>query len=84
MTIDSLISLLVFSSIGHYQSFFVGTCRADGAKVTMKEFHTSNCKETDVTDEIMILAKLSHDSIPKLKEIFITNISLFAVRSFVS
>jgi endonuclease V-like protein UPF0215 family len=66
-------------SKGQYQSFFVGTSRADGAKVTMKEFHTINCKETDITEEIITLAKLSHDSIPKLKEIFITNISVFAV-----
>ncbi len=64
---------------GQFQSIFVGTARQSGEKVTVKEHHTGNCNETDITNEIMIVAKLSHDSIPKLKDVFITNISVFMV-----
>jgi len=41
------------------------------------------CKESDVTSEILILAKLSHMSIPRIKEVFITDISVFVVTDFV-
>eukprot|EP01034_Spumella_vulgaris_P028990 gene28990-35955_t len=65
------------------QSFFVGTSRANNQKVTIKEHHTAHSIEADVSEEIKILAKLSHESIPKLQEIFITNISVFVVTDFV-
>jgi hypothetical protein len=51
----------------------------NGDKVTIKEHHTAHCVEADITEEISLLAKLSHECIPKLAEIFITNISVFMV-----
>ncbi len=65
----------------NFTSYFVGTARADHAKVTIKEHHTTNYSENDAADEIELLVKLSHDSIPKVSEIFITNISMFTVSS---
>jgi hypothetical protein len=76
-----LIPLLLFSK-SQFQSFFVGTSRLNGDKVTIKEHHTAHCVEADITEEISLLAKLSHECIPKLAEIFITNISVFMVSLF--
>jgi serine/threonine protein kinase len=72
-----------FSRKTSSQSFFVGTSRSNNQKVTIKEHHTSHSIESDVTEEIKILSKLSNESIPKLLEIFITNISVFVVTDFV-
>ena len=57
----------------------MGTSRSNGDKVTVKEMHTENCQEQHITCEIMTLSKLSHDCIPKLRELFITNIGVFVV-----
>jgi len=66
----------------NFQSFFVGTSRSSGDKVSIKEHHTGAYSESDVTEEILILSKLSHECIPKLAEVFITNISVFMVITF--
>ncbi len=66
-----------------HQSFFVGTARANGNKVTIKEHHLKDGSEDEIYNEITILSKLKHANIPTLSEIFITNISVFMVTDFV-
>jgi serine/threonine kinase 33 len=39
--------------------------------------------ESEVAEEIRLLAKLSHENVPKMSEIFITNISVFVVTNFI-
>jgi serine/threonine kinase 33 len=70
-------------SKSQFQSYFVGTARLDGKKVTIKEHHIVHYPEIEVAEEIRLLAKLSHDSVPKMSEIFITNISVFVVTNFI-
>lgn len=47
----------------------------------MKEYHTSVCKESDIIQEVLILANLSHEALPELHEVFITDVSVFTVCS---
>eukprot|EP01034_Spumella_vulgaris_P038294 gene38294-47281_t len=44
---------------------------------------TAHYPESEVTEEVRLLAKLNHECIPKMHEIFITNISVFVVTSFI-
>eukprot|EP01034_Spumella_vulgaris_P029851 gene29851-36971_t len=46
-------------------------------------YYKSDGFESEVAEEIRLLAKLSNDSIPKMSEIFITNISVFVVTNFI-
>ncbi len=57
----------------------MGTARLGLAKVTIKEHHTTRYSEDEAAEEIHLLSKLSHDCIPKVSEVFITNISVFTV-----
>ncbi len=64
----------------HFASYFVGTARLDLGKGTVKEHHTSFYSEDDAAEEIHLLAQLSHDCIPQVFEVFVTNIGIFTVR----
>jgi serine/threonine protein kinase len=66
-----------------HQSFFVGTARSNGNKVTVKEHHLKQSDEDEIYKEISILSKLTHANIPKISEVFITNISVFMVTDFI-
>jgi len=46
------------------QSLYVGTSLATHKKVTIKEHHLVNTKETNVIQEILILANFSHKALP--------------------
>jgi serine/threonine protein kinase len=61
----------------------VGTARATGCKVTIKEHHLTTGNEAEIYNEVTILSKLTHANIPKMSEIFITNISVFMVTEFI-
>lgn len=62
----------------------MGTAYSDSKKVSVKEHHTSVCKETDIIQEVLILANLSHEALPELHEVFITDVSVFTVSNFLS
>ncbi len=68
-------------SKSHFTSYFVGTARFNHEKVTIKEHHINKYPENEAADEIQLLSKLSHECIPKIMEVFITNMSVFTVRN---
>lgn len=63
------------------QSMFIATSRVNGDKVTIKEIHIDSYPVSDAQDELSLLAKLSHHSIPRIREVFITEMSYFFVRN---
>lgn len=76
---------LRFKVRGVLQSYFVGCSRSTGEKVTIKEFHLPFYPTSDnsIMTEVLFLSKLSHRSLPRFKEIFITDISVFLVSEYV-
>lgn len=79
-----------------FQSTFVASARATGSKVNIKEhhlryypknLHKDQDPEHDATQavatEVLFLTKLNHVSVPKLRELFITEASLFIVMDYI-
>ena len=77
---------MIYHRKGSFQSLFVGSARQNGEKVTIKEYHLSSYHLHDdpvavAMHEVAILSRLSyHSTIPQLKEVFVTNASVYLVR----
>lgn len=67
-------------SRGNKCSYYEAVSRVSGHKVTIKEHHFNNYEGQESADEAKILAKLSHACLPRLREVFLTETSLFMVR----
>lgn len=70
---------LIFLRFERAQSLYVGTSIATKKKFTIKEHHLGSTTESDVIQEILILANLSHKALPEMQEVFITDTSVFSV-----
>ena len=83
-----------FHRKGVFHSTFVGCSRRTLDKVTIKEMHLRNYPssqeaasakedaESLVTSEILVLSRLNHECLPKLKEVFLTDSSCFLVTNY--
>lgn len=91
-----MIIFIAVYSRGMFQSTFIASARASGEKVSVKEHHLryypkNQNQEGDpehdatqaVATEVLFLSKMNHVSIPKLREIFITEASLFIVMDYI-
>lgn len=64
---------------GNKLSIYVASAKACGTKMTAKESHLTYYPESDAVQESLILSELNHENLPKLRAVFITDISLFLV-----
>eukprot|EP01039_Chlorochromonas_danica_P003927 gene3927-4291_t len=68
---------------GNKCSYYEAISRVSGHKVTIKEHHIENYEGQEPAEEAKILSKLSHACIPRLREVFLTDNSLFMVMDFI-
>lgn len=71
------------TSRGNKCSYYEAISRVSGHKVTIKEHHIENYEGQEPAEEAKILSKLSHACIPRLREVFLTDNSLFMVMDFI-
>lgn len=64
---------------GNKLSIYVASAKLNGTKMTAKECHLTYYPEADAVQESLILSELNHEHLPKLRAVFITDISLFLV-----
>jgi serine/threonine protein kinase len=67
------------------QSFYPGLHRKTADKVIIKEFHINYYPENDtsILNEILLLSQISHVALPKLKECFMTDRSIFMILDYI-
>lgn len=70
-------------SKGNKCSYYEANSRVSGHKVTVKEHHFNNYEGQEPAEEVKILSKLSHQNVPRLREVFLTDNSLFMVMDFI-
>lgn len=73
-------SVSLLCSRGNKCSYYEAISRVSGHKVTIKEHHFNNFEGQEPAEEAKILSKMSHACIPRLREVFLTDASLFMVR----
>jgi len=68
---------------GNKLSIYVASSKLNGIKMTAKESHLTYYPEADAVQESLILSELDHENLPKLRAVFITDISLFMMMDFI-
>ena len=68
---------------GFCQSLYAGTSNSTNEKVSIKESNLNHYPQAMAIEEVMILAKLNHDSIIQIKEVFVAEGKIYSVLSYI-